>query len=97
MQISRRRLLSLAFLLRDEQNRLVRFDSGVDCGKRRRPPDQQWNYDVWKDNDVAKGQYWNSVGRFERLAFALVSLSQAATLPSSAGSARSRGVAGCRS
>jgi hypothetical protein len=96
MQISRRGLLSLSFFLRDEQNGLVGFDSRVDCGERRGPPDQQWNYDVWEDYDVAKGQYWYSIGRFERLAFALVSLSQAATLPSSAGSARSRGVAVCR-
>jgi hypothetical protein len=96
MEIGRRGLLSLSFLLSDEENHLVGFDRGVDRRKRRGAPDQQRNYYIWKDDDVTKGQDWNTVGRFERLFFALVSLSQLATLPSSAVSARSRGAAACR-
>jgi hypothetical protein len=97
MQVRRYRLLCLSLLLRDEENHLVAFDGRIDRCQGRGPADQQRNYYIGKDDDVTKGQYWNAVGRFERLAFTLVSLSQAATLPSSAGSARSRGAVASRS
>ena len=54
MQVCGAGLLCLAFFLRNEQDELVSFDSGVDRCKRWLPAYEQRDDYIWKDYDIAE-------------------------------------------
>ena len=80
MKISGAGFLGLAFFLRDEKNQLVRLRGCLDCGKRRLPPDEQGNYDVWENDDFAKRQNRDAGFRLHLLAVTYEFVSQCLSL-----------------
>jgi hypothetical protein len=67
MEVSGARLLRLTFLLRDEKNDLVGLDGRIDSGQRSRPADEQGDYDVWEDDNVAERKDGDAITRLNRL------------------------------